>query len=172
MDGPQVIPKKLQLHQPVWNIVYTIPKGTLLEKGRHGLYHEITAAAGVIKQTCGCYAWAASNDEVHYCGSFAAYNRPEFASSLHGRVHNYLQNHRISANTGRMNTNLMVFELINEQLRKRSVSLCFLKFNSLALGNEEIDFAEYSKQSTMVQAVERLLIAGYKRIGQCAWNRV
>ena len=71
-----------------------------------------------------------------------------------------------------MNTNQMVFRLINEQLEESSVSLCFLKFASLILANEEIVFADYSEQATLVRSVEKMLIAGYKRIGQCSWNRV
>ena len=49
MDMSQVIPKKLEIRHPSWENVYTIPLGTVLEKGRRGLYHDIIAAAGEVK---------------------------------------------------------------------------------------------------------------------------
>lgn len=81
------------IHHPEWLTVFTIPRGTLLQKGRHGVYHDSVEAAAVISARYGCYSWGTS-DAIHYCGCFAKdYGR--FKSNLHGRVHNYLQNHRV-----------------------------------------------------------------------------
>ena len=161
----------LKLNSPAWTTVYTIPKGVILQKGRHGLYHEITAAAGNVKQACGCYAWADEDDRIRYCGSFSEYQRPEFTSSLNGRIHNYLQNHRKTANTGRKNTNLMVFDQINDLLSEKDVTLQHLAFESLVVGSKEVSFDDYSNDQTLVRAVESLVIATYSQKGQCDWNR-
>ena len=161
----------LVIRQPMWKTVFTIPKGTVLQKGRHGLYHDIVGAAGEVTERFGCYSWG-SDANVFYCGSFAQdYSSGNFRTNLHGRVHNYLQNHRVNARTGRKNTNLMVFENINNALKQKDVLLRHFTFESLQVGNDEVDFASFSADPDLVHAVEQLLICIYRRQGQCKWNR-
>lgn len=160
----------LTLSNHIWRPVFTIPKGTILQKGRHGLYHEITGAAETISERFGCYSWGSAST-IYYCGSFAKnYSRGGFKTNLQGRVHNYLQNHRRKA-TGRINTNLMVFEKINDALQLNDVHLSLLTFDWLHIGDDRVDFATFSTDPDLVHAVEELLICAYRRQDQCQWNR-
>jgi len=161
----------IKLHKPQWKIVCTIPKGTVLQKGRHGVYREIIDATKLVKQRFGCYAWQ-SDTTVYYWGSFAKdYIHGNFRTNLQGRIHNYLQNHRINSKTDRKNTNLMVFENLNSTLKSKDVSLGILVFDRLNIGNDEIDFPIFTQDADLVHAVEELLICGYRRQKQCEWNR-
>lgn len=160
----------LKVFNPHWEIVYSIPKGTSLQKGRHGLYHEIIEAAGKVPASFGCYSWS-NADVIFYVGSFSKdYKHGKHKSNLHGRVHNYLQNHRIKEN-GQKNTNLMVFEKINETLETQDVALNLFQFDSLELGLSQIDYVTYTNDSELVRALEQLLICSYKKANQCNWNR-
>lgn len=153
----------LEIHQPEWKTIFTFPRGTVMKKGRHGLYHDVCGAAGRVEQKYGCYAWAAG--VIRYCGcNTKDYGRAEFKSNLHGRVHNYLQNHSGT-------TNKFVFDKITGELAATDVRFLYLSFESLALGDEIFDYATFGGDRTLVKAVEELLIASYRRIGQCDWNR-
>ena len=59
-----MIPFVLKLNNAIWNDVYVIPKGTVLQKGRHGLYHEMVDAAASVDERFGCYAWAIEPDTI------------------------------------------------------------------------------------------------------------
>jgi hypothetical protein len=160
----------LTLSNHTWRPVFAIPKDTILQKGRHGLYGDITKAAGAINERFGCYSWGSAS-KIYYCGSFAKdYARGGFKTNLQGRVHNYLQNHRRKA-SGRINTNLMVFEKINNALRLNDVYLSLLTFEWLQLGDDRVDYATFSTDPNLIHAVEELLICTYRRLGQCQWNR-
>jgi len=160
----------LQVHVPAWHTVFRIPRGAFLIKGRHGMYDELVAAAGSVRDQFGCYAWA-SPGVINYIGSFSRdYARGGHASNLAARVHNYLQNHRELEN-GRKNTNLMVFEKLNAALVTEDVSLSVFRFESANLGGGPMSFAAYTSDGQIVRAMEQLLICSCKRIGQCAWNR-
>lgn len=160
----------LKVIEPSWESIYRISKSVQLVKGRHGLYHEIVAAAGQIHEQFGCYAWG-NPDVVFYIGSFSQdYKHGNYTSNLHGRVHNYLQNHRMKK-SGQKNTNLMVFESINQALISGDISFYLYRFTSIEIGIETISFSQYSSDSDLVRALEQLLICSYKRIGQCSWNR-
>lgn len=104
-------------------------------------------------------------------GSFRPYANKAYKSHLHARVHNYLQNHRLN-DAGHMNTNLMVFNNLNLTLQQSEVMIAHLTFEALRLGNDVINFETFSSDPTLVHAVEELLIATYRRAGQCAWNRI
>jgi hypothetical protein len=160
----------LVLNKPFWKNIFTIPQGSVLQKGRHGLYHEIVAAAAQVGARFGCYSWG-SDSIIYYCGSFAQdYARGNFKSNLHGRIHNYLQNHR-QKETGQKNTNLMIFENINTALNNGNVLLRHFYFDSLKVGGDLIEFNTFSNDPNLVHAVEQLLICSYRRQGQCQWNR-
>lgn len=160
----------IKLDKPRWQNIFTIPKGTVLEKGRRGLYRDITGAAGKVNERFGCYAWCGET-AVYYCGSFAKdYAHGSHKSNMQGRVHNYLQNHRLQEN-GRKNTNLMVFDNINVSLKYESISFRQLQLNSLHIGSDVITFSEFSNNPDAVKAVEQLLICTFRRLGQCEWNR-
>jgi len=160
----------LEVIEPAWDTVFVIPHGTLLTKGRHGIYDEITKAAGTYPYRFGCYAWA-NTSTIFYCGSIAAnYMRGRFNSNLQARVHNYLQNHR-TKETGNKNTNLMVFERISLALESEDILLKAFHFEKIVFGQEIIDFATFSQNSNLVRAIEELLIAWYRKLGQCQWNR-
>jgi len=117
-----------------------------------------------------CYAWGTKNT-IYYCGSVTRdYQGGDYNSNLHGRVHNYFQNHRKNP-SGRMNTNLWVFENICKIIHIEDVYLFVLKFDLLKIGNEQVDYKQYTIDPDLVLAVEQLLIASYKRKSQCAWNR-
>jgi len=160
----------LILHQSEWRTIFTIPRGTVLQKGRHGLYHEIIKAAQSVKDRFGCYSWG-SESVIYYCGSFTDYARPEFKTNLQGRIHNYLQNHRLNERTGRKNTNLIVFESINKALRQSDIFLRLLTFESLEIDDAQINFDTFTKDPNLIHAVESLLICNYRRQRQCEWNR-
>ena len=158
------------LHQPRWQTVYTIPQGIGLQKGRHGLYHNIAEAAGSVGEKFGCYSWR-SDSTIFYCGSFAQdYRCGKFRTNLEGRIHQYLQNHG-RKDAKRKNTNLIVFENINAALREDNVLLCLFMFQSLQIGDDKVNFAAFSTDPDLVHVVEQLLICSYRRQGQCQWNR-
>jgi hypothetical protein len=160
----------LNIHNPFWETVYKIQSNSPFVKGRHGVYHEIVHAASQISQRFGCYAWGTA-DCLHYIGSFSQdYKRRSFKSNLHGRIHNYLQNHRSKEN-GRKNTNLMVFENIRETLLLQDIHLYLFTFDVLKIGEETVDYAGFSQDGELVRAVEQLLICSYRRKQQCTWNR-
>jgi hypothetical protein len=161
----------LKINDWSWKDVYKIPMNTPLIKGRHGLYHEIVKAAGEFQNRFGCYAWGTSSDRLLYVGSFSQdYQRGNYKSNLHGRIHNYLQNHRLKGN-GRKNTNLMVFENIGQALLSYNVTLYIFAFDFLIIGQDVVDYAHYSEDGELVRAVEQLLITFFRRHNQCAWNR-
>lgn len=160
----------LVIHNSFWETVYKIAVSTPLVKGRHGLYHEIVKAAGLIQSRFGCYAWG-TFDNLFYIGSFSRdYQRGDHKSNLHARIHNYLQNHRTKEN-GRKNTNLMVFENINQLLLTSDVSIFIYGFDYLEIGHERVEYTKYCEDAELVRAVEQLLISSYRRKGQCTWNR-
>ncbi len=159
-----------RVENPSWQEVYCITRGQQLEKGRHGLYWPIVTAAGRVSEQFGCYAWG-SRDAISYIGSFSKdYQRGNHGSNLAARVHNYLQNHRLEQN-GHKNTNLMVFEKINEALASHDVILYLLRFEFVELGGMKTAFAHYSADGQLVAALEQVLICSYKKAGQCSWNR-
>ncbi len=160
----------LIIHNPVWTPVFTIPKGTILPKGRHGLYPEITQAAAAVNFRYGCYSWG-SQSEIYYCGSFAQdYVHGRFKSNLHARVHNYLQNHR-TKETGQKNTNLMVFEKINEALVRENIILNVFSLEEINFYDRVYTFSQYCEDPDLVHTVEQLLISWYRKQGQSQWNR-
>jgi hypothetical protein len=160
----------LRITNSSWQSIYEIPQSTILLKGRHGLYHAMVEAAAQVLQRFGCYAWGTA-DCLFYVGSFSKdYKGGRHKSNLHGRIHNYLQNHRLKEN-GRMNTNLMVFGNINAALQAGAVSLYLFRFDFLEIGQEKVDYVEYANDPDLVRAVEQLLICSYKRNQQCVWNR-
>jgi hypothetical protein len=161
----------IDVREPAWRIIHTIPQDTLIPKGRkNDTYRAITNEAGDIQERFGCYAWG-TDSEIFYCGSFSAdYSKKRFKSNFHGRVHNYLQNHRTKA-SGLKNTNLMVFDNINCLLKVSPVTLYLLKFSTLSIYGTLVDFPTYTNDSALVQAVEQLLICLYHRHSQCQWNR-
>ena len=83
--------------------------------------------------------------------------------AIHGRLHNYLQNHGGA-------TNKRIFENIRNALISEDVFLVHLSFEELVLGDDVLSFAEFSNDRTLAKAVEELIIANYRRIGQCDWN--
>ncbi|MHB8087367.1 MAG: hypothetical protein ACYDH2_03875 [Anaerolineaceae bacterium] len=160
----------LQLINPRWIPVFKIRNGVVLVKGRSATYREIRAAAALIHNRFICYSWG-SSDEIFYCGSVARpYKNGGYKSSLEGRVHNYFCNHRKKEN-GRINTNLMVFNNINDKLIDCDITLSIFLFDYLVLGDHKITFEEYSSNPDLIHAVEQLLIATYKFQNQSPWNR-
>jgi len=67
VDSPLL---SLVIKEPKWLNVFVIPLGTQLEKGRHGIYHDIVRAARTIKHRFVCYAWG-TKETIRYCGSVA-----------------------------------------------------------------------------------------------------
>jgi hypothetical protein len=160
----------LIVHEPQWQTVFAIPQGTTLQKGRHGIYSQITSAAAAVKDQFGCYSWEV-NSTIYYCGSFAKdYVRGSFKSNLQARVHNYWQNHRTKS-SGRKNTNLMVFDNIASALKSNDVLLRRFTFSELTIGDKTVTFVDFSTDRYLVHAIEQLLICDYRRLGQCCWNR-
>ncbi len=161
----------ITIQKPSWRILYEIPQHTVLVKGRkNNVYKAITSVAGAIQERYGCYAWG-NKSNIYYCGSFAKdYRGNKFSSNLQGRIHNYLQNHKVK-DTGNKNTNLMVFENINSSLPACSIVLYLFEFAKIQIGHEIIDFITFTSDSSLVQAVEQLLICTFHRNGQCQWNR-
>jgi hypothetical protein len=160
----------LAINEPFWQTVYEIHQSNFLLKGRHGSYHAIVEAAGNIKSRFGCYGWGTS-ENLFYIGSFSKdYTHGDHKSNFHGRIHNYLQNHRLKE-SGQKNTNLLVFENINHALLANNVILYILCFDSIQIGQEQIDYSCYAQSPELVRAVEQLLICSYKRNNQCSWNR-
>ncbi len=81
----------LALNQPRWQLIFTIPAGTVLTRGRGGPYGEIVAAAHTVTDRFGCYSWQADGN-IFYCGSFQDYAKHK--TNLAGRIAQYLVNHR------------------------------------------------------------------------------
>jgi hypothetical protein len=162
----------LSIESVQWKPVISIPQGTILEKGaKNEWYPRITKAAGQVTSRYGCYAWG-TDSEIFYCGSFAGdYNsRRKLFSNLQGRVHNYLQNHRVKP-TGQVNTNLMVFQNLNRILQTSAMTLFHFNFEQLWINGQCIDFETYSNDPDLVHTVEELLICTYRQQNQCGWNR-
>ena len=119
----------------------------------------------------GCYRWGIDPDTICYCGSFSKdYTKSKFRSNLHGRLHNYLQNHG-SQESERKTTNLIVFDNVNVALQESAVQFQYLEFESLEIRNDVSTYQDYCQDPSLVKAVEQLLIALNRRIGQCEWNR-
>ncbi|MHC1740319.1 MAG: hypothetical protein AB9897_04330 [Anaerolineaceae bacterium] len=160
----------LQLVNESWEEVFFLEKGTDLTKNRTKTNHQLREKAAFVKDRFVCYRWT-SHTDVFYCGSVSNdYRGHKYQSNLEGRLHNYLQTHQQRPN-GRKNTNLMVFENVCSQLQIKSVVFSVLRFDRLILSGKAIPFEDYSQNPDLVHAVEQLLIATYKSIGQCGWNR-
>jgi hypothetical protein len=160
----------LFISHPIWKPVFMIPRNTTLQKGRHGLYHNIIEKAAHIEDRFGCYSWGSSS-EIFYIGSFSKDRKNKrFHSNFHGRIHNYLQNHRLKEN-GRKNTNLMVFENLNSILKTQEIFLRIFTCDLVSFGYHEWTMAQFSEDAELVLSCERLLISWYKMLKQCQWNR-
>tara|TARA_R110002096_G_scaffold128048_4_gene276193 strand:- start:333 stop:809 length:477 start_codon:yes stop_codon:yes gene_type:complete len=154
----------IEIEKPEWVDVFRYPKGHVLEKGRRGLYYDAIRAAGEVAWRYGCYAWTTPKGKIRYCGSTSRdYTNVEFKTNLHGRLHNYLQNHGGA-------TNKRVFDNIRDALASDDVFLVHFSFRKLRLNDEVLLFEEFSNDRLLVKAVEELLIASYRRAGQCDWN--
>lgn len=161
---------KIELIKPGWQEVFGIVNGTVIIKGRHGVYWELREACKKVTYQFGCYSWQVS-DQVQYCGSFSKDNsKEEFTTNLEGRVHSYWQTHRVKK-TGMTNTNKHVFDHIQNSVKSSDVSLQILKFDELQLDSQSIDFNSYSTNPDLIKAVEQLVICYYRSQGQCTWNR-
>jgi hypothetical protein len=160
----------LIISRPAWKPIIMIPRGSILQKGRHGLYHNITAEAALVKEHFGCYSWGNAS-EIFYIGSFSRDRKNNrFQSNFQARIHNYLQNHRLNEN-GRKNTNLMVFENLNDALKTQDIFLRIFTCEWIRFGDKEWDITRISDDGDLVLSCERLLISWYKALGQCQWNR-
>lgn len=160
--------------QPVnatWQLVHSIPRGTVLTKSRAG--HEsrpVMDAAAAIVHRFGCYSWE-STGAVLYCGSFSKnYSGGQFKTNLEGRVYQYLVNHKRDTQGKPRNTNAKVFDLLNDVLRTRPARLQVLRLDALIVGGRRIEFGEYCGDAALVRAIERLVTWAYKAVGQCPWN--
>jgi hypothetical protein len=153
---------KIEIPQFAWQTIYHIPQGNVLIKGQgNELSRNILKAAETILAQYGCYGWFADETLV-YVGSFSPYQSE--ASSLRGRLKNYLGNHDGS-------TNKMVFDKANEALVHHVVTIAYFTFEALYLDEQPIAFAEFSHQGHFVRVVEELLICIYRRQDMCNWNR-
>lgn len=157
----------IEIVNPRWNKVFTVPFGAALPKGKRDMSKSILHAAKSITDSFGCYSWA-SNDEVYYCGSFSEY--ANFTSNFEGRIYQYLTNHRRAEDGSPSNTNARIFDLLNEALRISDVTLQLLRFDHLKCSDAVYEFDTFAADSDLTKAVERLLIATYTRMGQCEWN--
>jgi hypothetical protein len=71
-----------------------------------------------------------------------------------------------------MNTNLMIFNQINDLLRHNPVSLQLLKCDAIEVSDKKrITYEEYTHNPDLVHAIEQLLIYSYRHQDQCVWNR-
>lgn len=150
--------------------MFTIPRGTSLPKGRDGLYTGLIQAAAAVNYQFGCYSFRGQS-VIYYCGYFTRdYARGGFITNLQARIHNYLQNHRITE-TGWKNTNLVVFEKINEILVNEDIILDVLTFDEIVFTDRAYNFSQFCEDPDLVHTVEQLLISWYRKQGQCQWNR-
>lgn len=159
----------LNIEGASWETVITIPRKTVLEKTMKSIWYKaITREAGRVSARFGCYAWH-TTDEILYCGEFAK----DYQSKPHNfqaRIHNYLTNHTIKKN-GSKNTNLMVFEKINETLVDNDITLAVFQFDTLKFGEDVFTYQAYTENSDLVHLVEAFLITHYRQQKQCSWNR-
>ena len=160
----------LSLTRLRWTTVFEIPASSVLPKGRKGLSRDVILAARSVPHRFGCYCWASTNN-VLYCGSFSRdYSNPQFQCNFEGRIHQYFCTHKREDGTAK-NTNARVFDRLNDTLETAaSIALQVFSFEDLRCNNEVITFGAYERDSSLVRAVEHVLIWMYKRWGQCVWN--
>ena len=161
----------IELRQPAWKVLATIPKETVLIKGRRSLTaQELAGAASREASRFGCYSWAA-HGLVLYCGSFSRdYMGPNYRTNFEGRLWQYFCNHGRDADGNPKNTNAKIFDLLNKTLTLSDVSLQLFSFESLDGAQQTVQFSTYASQPVLVKAVERLVIWVYKSLRQCPWN--
>jgi hypothetical protein len=158
-----------------WQLVHTLPKGTLLsEKGPGSARGRLLKTVSMVDVQFGCYSWQ-MRDKVLYCGYFTRdymhQGRRAYRSNLQGRVHQYLHNHSRSTK-GEPRTNLRVYEQILFTLQIDSVALHLLYFDALQVAGREVPFAQFSGDASLVRTVEALLVHTYKQVRECAWNKI
>src|SRR5262249_21967076 len=133
----------IEIPQPSWKLVSTIPKGTVVPKGRSPIYRHVCGSTKLELDRFGCYCWEAAGVTL-YCGSFSKdYSGSGFKCNLQGRISQYFENHRISK-SGNPNTNLKVFDLLNQRLQLTDTNLRVLKFDVLRSVNRSIRFNDYT----------------------------
>lgn len=159
----------LNLINPRWDLVYTIQAGSCLGEGINSRNNELLNASRSITQRFGCYCWT-SDLKYYYCGSFSR-DYQNHQSNLEGRVYQYLHNHHRSRNNVEPNTNLFVFQNINQVLHNEQVELKILNFDKLLLSDNEISYETFSSHSNFILAVEYLIITTFRFRNQCEWNR-
>jgi hypothetical protein len=161
----------IELKRPTWTVLATIPKDTVLIKGRTSpIARALAEAASKEASRFGCYSWAASG-VVLYCGSFSQdYAGANYRTNLEGRLWQYFCNHRRDNTGNPINTNARIFDLLNEALKLSEVSVQLLSFESLEGARRTITFPAYATHPVLVKAVERLAIWTYREFKQCPWN--
>ena len=143
---------------PIWEPVYTLPQGTDLGT----VAAPLLAQAAKIPDRYLCYAWT-SEPTIHYIGSVTRdWQAGHGTRNLRGRVQAYLGSARP--------TNARVRGLLAATLPTQAITLSVLRFAALHFGDTSIDRATFATHSALVLAVEALLIASYRQIGQCPWN--
>jgi len=155
----------IELIDVKWQKIFTIPQGTVLQKGRKGpFYKELIDASCRINDRFGVYAWGKDEKNIYYCGSFSKdYTSGKFKSNFHGRIAQYMGNHD-------GDTNKMVFDYINIALKSEDVNLFLLQYVSANL-NGSILLATGCQDAGLIKLIERLLIYTNKTKGQVQWNR-
>jgi hypothetical protein len=159
----------LDIPEATWKRVAMIPRGRILIKGTSAISKEVLLAARGEADRFGCYCWAARGMTL-YCGSFSKdYRSWQFKTNFEGRIAQYFRNHLVSK-SGMPNTNLRIFNRLNEELNLADMNLLLLKFESLIGPGGNIPFSSYTSDSALIRAVERLLIWTYKAMDECPWN--
>lgn len=150
-----------------WQSVYELQCKCKLQKDI-GAYpnNDLLIEAKKIAEKSGVYSFQ-SNGIVHYVGKFSEYSRG--GTSFENRLKQYLQCDKSQK------TNLRIFDNINQQLEKDSVSVCVLRLGEFMLKEKNEKNSNSWRWATandkyVNHAVERLLIAFYKQKNQATWN--
>lgn len=105
---------------------------------------------------------------VYYVGSATPYMAQ--ASSLLGRVLNYLQNHTTNKRGGDQ-VNKRVFAAVNTLLKTQEVEFGIFEYDFLTLRDRTLSFSECSRNPDVIGMLEYTMICHYKLMGQAVWNK-
>ena len=131
------------------------------------VYDRILENASKYKYSYGCYAWCIG-DQICYIGSVSKDNTvPNKLNNLQARIENYFRR-RGTRKEG--STNARIMNRVADSARAGEVTFAVLSFEHLNFCGSSVGFDTFTKDWSLVLAVEELLICAYRKQNQCQWN--
>jgi hypothetical protein len=162
----------IKIEKLKYKVVFNLNQGVFLKKGSGKNNKDILNKCSNITTPYLCYYWK-TESSILYVGSISAdyQKKLQHQTNLSKRVQNYLQNHAFNVLKNSSNTNLRIFNAINEQLKYSSVEFGIFQFDSLCMNERQYKYDDFSKNPYLVYMFEHILIADYKEKNQCNLNK-